>query len=82
MMTSILSILIAFASAEPQISKLKIADGFKISVYAQVPNARSMTLASDGTVFVGTRTAGEVYAVLPDKDGDGKSDGRLTLLKA
>jgi glucose/arabinose dehydrogenase len=73
--------LFSSAHAEsPQISKLKVPEGFKISVYsAPVVNARSMALAPDGTVFVGTRTEGDVYALLPDKDGDGKSDGRLRL---
>lgn len=67
---------------QPPISRLNLPAGFKLNVYADdVPNARSMALASDGTVFVGTRTKGEVYALLPDKNGDGKSDGRVTLFK-
>jgi hypothetical protein len=43
--------------------------GFKVEVYANgVANARSMTRGSDGTVFVGTRLVGRVYAIT-EKDG-------------
>ena len=34
-----------------------------------MPNARSMTLGAEGTLFVGTRTAGKVYAIRPGSDG-------------
>jgi glucose/arabinose dehydrogenase len=54
--------------------------GFKIELYADnVPNARSMALGDQGTVFVGTRE-GEVYA-LPDRNGDNRADTVLTLAK-
>ena len=48
------------------LDKIKLPAGFTISVYAEVPNARSMTLSPSGTLFVGTKDAGKVYAV---KDG-------------
>ncbi|MEO8770171.1 MAG: PQQ-dependent sugar dehydrogenase [Ferruginibacter sp.] len=48
------------------LNKIKLPVGFTISVYAEVPNARSMTLSPSGTLFVGTRDGGKVYAV---KDG-------------
>lgn len=48
---------------------LKLLDGFKISEYAKVPGARHMALANDGTVFVGTRSEGKVFA-LTDKNQD------------
>jgi glucose/arabinose dehydrogenase len=41
---------------------IKLPQGFSIALYARVPNARSMTLAPGGTLFVGTRQE-EVYAV-------------------
>lgn len=47
--------------------------GFKISLYARVPGARSMALSPEGTLFVGTRERGEVYA-LEDRDGDQVAD--------
>jgi glucose/arabinose dehydrogenase len=51
------------------IDKIKLPPGFKIEVWADmIPNARSMTLGSKGTLFVGSRGAGNVYAVV-DKGG-------------
>ena len=52
------------------LAKLKLPPGFSIRVVtAQVENARQMALASDGTLYVGTRRAGKVYAV-PKALGD------------
>ena len=50
--------------AETRLGEIKLPPGFRIAAYAEVPNARSMTLGEKGTLFVGTRR-GEVYAVLP-----------------
>lgn len=58
------------------LDKIKLAKGFTISLYAEnVPNARTMALGKDGTLFVGTLHEGRVYA-LQDKDGDGKAEKR------
>lgn len=47
---------------------LQLPPGFKISVYAApVPDAREMALGNNGTLFVGSRDAGKVYAIIPDK---------------
>jgi len=55
--------------------------GFTITVYADnVPNARGMTLGANGTVFIGSREKGNVYAVI-DKDGDQRADQVLTIAK-
>jgi glucose/arabinose dehydrogenase len=52
-----------------RVDQIKLPPGFKISVYASgVPNAREMALGSKGTLFVGSRTAGNVYAVIPPTD--------------
>ncbi|WII71304.1 PQQ-dependent sugar dehydrogenase [Bdellovibrio sp. 22V] len=45
------------------LEKLKLPMGFKISVWAQVPNARSLAQAEDGRIFVGTRSGDKVYVV-------------------
>ena len=67
------------ALAEADLSKLELASGFHIAIYAEgVANARSLTLGDDGTVYVGTRTEGKVYA-LPDADGDGQVDRVITV---
>ncbi len=59
--------------------KIKLPDGFKIEIYAdQVENARSMTLTPGGTLFVGTRDKGSVYA-LRDEDGDMRAEKKYVL---
>jgi glucose/arabinose dehydrogenase len=61
------------------LNKIKLPEGFTISVYAEgVVNARSMDLSPNGTLFVGTRGEGSVYAV-KDTDGDLKGDKVYTL---
>ncbi len=55
---------LAFALSLDQI---KLPPQFKLSVYAEVPHARQMTLGIDGIVFVGT-DKDKVYALLPSKD--------------
>ena len=63
------------------LSQIKLPEGFKIEIYAEdVKNARSMCLSPNGTLFVGTRDAGNVYA-LQDTDGDHKVDKMYTLAK-
>jgi glucose/arabinose dehydrogenase len=53
--------------------------GFSIDVYATgVENARQMALGEKGTVFVGSRTAGKVHALV-DRDGDHKAEQVLTI---
>jgi glucose/arabinose dehydrogenase len=60
-------------SKKYNLDKIKLPTGFKISVYAEVPNARSMALSPSGTLFVGNRGSDKVYAVT-DKNKDGKAD--------
>ncbi|RJP25647.1 MAG: sorbosone dehydrogenase family protein [Candidatus Abyssobacteria bacterium SURF_5] len=58
---------------------IKLPAGFEIAVYANdIPGARSMTLGKNGTLFVGTRNEGKVYAVL-DNDNDSKADEVITI---
>ena len=52
---------------------------FSISIYAdKVEGARSMAWGSNGTLFVGTKGAGKVYAVT-DRDGDFRADRIITI---
>ena len=64
-------------SKKYQLNKIKLPPGFKINVFAQVPDARSMCWGSKGTLFVGTKS-GNVYAVV-DKDKNGVADKVYTL---
>jgi glucose/arabinose dehydrogenase len=74
-----LGALVPPGGAKPQPEKLKLPAGFSIAVWADnVKGARTMTLAPDGTVFVGTWTAGNVYA-LADRDKDHRADAVVTI---
>lgn len=79
----------AAAAQEPEkpeekalpLDTIELPEGFAISVFTDgVPNARSLALGAEGTVFVGTRTDGRVFAVV-DSDKDGKADAVHTLAK-
>ena len=61
------------------LATLRLPAGFKIALFADsVKNARSMDLSPGGTLFVGTRGEGSVYA-LRDEDGDFKAEKKYTL---
>ena len=60
--------------ATPPMGQLVLPAGFRAEVFAEnVENARSMALGPQGTIFVGSRTVGKVYAIV-DRDGDHKAD--------
>jgi glucose/arabinose dehydrogenase len=60
-------------SAAAEIGDITLPPGFRIAVYAEVPNARQMALGPAGVVFVGSMSAGKVHAVV-DRDGDHRAD--------
>ena len=73
------SLLAQTEPSEPLLERLTVPPGFSIKVYAaNVPNARQMTLSPNGILFVSTRQAGNVYAVIDD-DADQSADRVLTL---
>lgn len=60
-------------SRQLPLDTIKLPSGFSIEVaVADIPNARSMTLGDDGTLFVGTRGEGALYAVTGWDDGDAR----------
>ncbi|MFZ1528186.1 MAG: sorbosone dehydrogenase family protein [Ferruginibacter sp.] len=61
------------------LKKIKLPPGFRIGVYAEVPNARSMTLSPSGILYVGNRGEDKVYAVV-DSNKDGRADKVHSLL--
>jgi glucose/arabinose dehydrogenase len=68
-------------SEELPLHRLKLPPGFEIQLYATgLPDARSMALGPGGTLFVGTRELGNVYAVL-DQDGDQRADKVVTIVE-
>jgi len=63
------------------LDKIKLPQGFHIEVYADdVPNARQMALSPNGTLFVGTREDGRVFAVV-DRNKDQKADEVITIAR-
>src|ERR1041385_1894291 len=61
------------------LSKITMPPGFHINYYARnIPGARSMTLSQSGTLFVGTRGEGKVYAIV-DTNHDGHADKVFTI---
>lgn len=63
------------------LDRLHLPEGFKIEVYAEgLDGARSMAMGDDGTLFVGTRNEGVVYAV-KDTNGDYKADKTYVIAK-
>lgn len=71
----------AAADHDLPLDRLRLPRGFSIEVYAaNVDNARSMALSPGRTLFVGTRKAGNVYAI-PDADGDSFGDRVITIAR-
>ena len=70
------------------LEKISLPPGFEIELYAEdLPAARQLALADDGTVFVGSfglfsgnPDIGNIYAVR-DTDNDGTADTVLTILE-
>ena len=61
------------------LDRIQLPPGFKIRLYAaEVPNARSLAMSPNGVLFVGTRQAGKIYAVL-DTDQDHVADEVITI---
>lgn len=71
----------ACINAEILLDKIKLPNGFQIDIYADnVKGARSMVMSPGGTLFIGTRKIGNVYAVL-DKNKDNKADEIIIIAK-
>ena len=61
------------------VDSLTLPEGFTLTVFADdVPNARQLAQAEDGTVFAGSRDEGKVYAIR-DADGDGRAERTWVL---
>ena len=66
--------LFAHAAAALDLTRLQMPPGFQISIYAEnLPDARQMAIGSQGTLFVGSREAGRVYAAV-DADHNGVAE--------
>ncbi len=81
LLTTILSLAMSSgcSSAQLRLAEIKLPRGFSIDVYSdRVPGARSMALGTRGTLFVGSRSEGKVYALV-DRNGDHMADQVFTI---
>tara|TARA_R110002050_G_scaffold137194_2_gene260732 strand:+ start:865 stop:2040 length:1176 start_codon:yes stop_codon:yes gene_type:complete len=61
------------------LDRIQLPQGFSIDIYAEnIENARQMALGDNGTVFVGSRKAGNVYALI-DTNHDFKADKKIIV---
>lgn len=71
---------VAAPSAAVVASQLRAAPGFEVGIYASdLPSARLMVVAAGGQILLSQPRGGLVTALEPDRDGDGRSDGRRVL---
>lgn len=69
------------SAQELPIERIKLPPGFDIHIFARdVEGARSMAMGSHGTLFVGTREQGRVYAIR-DEDGDHTAEHVRTIVR-
>ena len=60
----------AFGQGQRDLSDIRLPDGFSIELWSdEVPNARSLALGDNGTVFVATRRDGRVFALTSQDNG-------------
>jgi glucose/arabinose dehydrogenase len=61
------------------LAAIRLPAGFKIeTLVTDIPNARSMAFGAQGTLFVGSRSEGRLYA-LTDADGDGRYETQRVI---
>ncbi|MBL0743811.1 PQQ-dependent sugar dehydrogenase [Chryseolinea lacunae] len=60
------------------LEKIKLPAGFKIDVFAEVEDARSMAISPSGVIYVGNRNKDKVYAI-KDTNGDFKADKKWVI---
>ncbi len=69
MRLSVLLVALLLSNTLWALEDIELPPGFVIEQYAQVPNARSLALGDQGTVFVSNRRGRSIYAVVVDADG-------------
>lgn len=73
------SVSVPMKPVDRDIAEITLPEGFKITYFAKdIENARSLCRGDKGTIFVGTRSAGNVYAVV-DENNDYQADKVITL---
>lgn len=77
-LVGLLSCTSSHSQPADRLDTINLPDGFAIGLYATVPGARSLALGERGTVFVGTRAEGSVYALV-NRDADHRADSVVRL---
>jgi len=76
---TILIFTIQYISSSEIINNLKIQDGFSIKIYAtEIDSPRQMAEDDDGTIYVGSRGSGKIYA-LRDTDKNDVIDEKILV---
>jgi glucose/arabinose dehydrogenase len=71
----------AASGAGPVVSRLHAPAGWHVEVFAEgIDNARFLRFTPAGDLLVSQPRSGEVLALEPDRDGDGRSDGRHVVI--
>lgn len=60
-------------AADLPLERLRLPDGFSATVFGEADNARQLALSDSGVLYVGSRRAGKVTALV-DRDGDGHAE--------
>jgi len=67
---------------EEILSRLKIANSFSLSIYAdKLTGVRALAITNTGDLIVSRPKTGELTLVYNDSDNDGRSDGKKLLLQ-
>jgi glucose/arabinose dehydrogenase len=61
-------------------ARIRAADGYAVSLYAEVPKARFLRPTPSGDLLVSVPREGAVVRLVRDEDGNGLPDGQETLL--
>jgi glucose/arabinose dehydrogenase len=72
---------IAPLSAAQAAERLKVADGFKVDIYAKVPLARWPLATTTGDLIVARTRGDAIFLLERDRNGDGQPDAIRTLVE-
>ncbi len=68
-----------YISADPNINKLYVPEGFEISIYADnLDSPRQLTETADGFIIVGSKNGDKIFA-LNDANNDGVAEQKILL---
>jgi glucose/arabinose dehydrogenase len=80
----VLNALFGWGSTPPESAafgaRIRAADGYSVSLYAEVPKARFLRPTPTGDLLVSVPREGSIVRLLRDADGDGLPDGRDVLV--